>query len=222
MIIKKAPEKAISFNASKWLHTQFLVDLPDLRALFEKLSPFHIFSTMGLAPIGKNSISPEQFLEVYTSYINLMKQGIEPQDADFRFTFTALLTRTLDALQAIQTADEREMIRPIEPIIQLQLHRFDISKDDHIARPMVFGKNTISWGLQASFPQLYEDPTTREVLQVLKEPRFQNNELYKIFQSWVREYTMPTPLMIQGTKVNSSIRMGKQCGGWQAVRNVTG
>lgn len=219
MIIQKTVETALSFKASKWLHTQFLVDREALDILFQRFGTFFIFSTQGLQAPGKNSISKEQCLELYGRYAELMREGIEPKDEEFRFGFTALWTRCEEAVQAIRVADGREMIRPIEPIIQLQLHRFDISKDDGKVRPMVFGKNTRSWGLQASFPQLFADPITGDIVQVLKEPRFQNNELFSIFREWVREYTMPTPMVVNGKKLYAPIRIGKNCLEWRVAKN---
>jgi hypothetical protein len=218
MIIQKTPETALPFHASKWLHTQFLVDVNELAALFQRLDSFSLFSTMSVRPIGENRLTKEQFLDCYGTYVATLQAGKVPNDDEYRFMFTALLTSTESALQSIQVAGNREMIRPIAPIIQLQLHRFDISPDDGKVRPMVFGKGTHSWGLQASYPQLFADPLTSEVYEVLKEERFQNNALFREFQKWVREYTMPTPLQIRGNKVNATIRIGKNSLHWSRLR----
>ena len=79
---------------------------------------------------------------------------------------------------------------------------------------MVFGKGTISWGLQVSYPQLFEDPVTRQVMNALDEEHFINARLFRVIRQWVRQYTRPTPLLIEGVKVNVSLRMGHSCLSW--------
>ena len=122
------PQEAHPFLASKWLHTQFLIDPEEMQHLLQALGTIYLFSTMGVQPVGGNRISPERFLKHYGVYIELLKKGVPPVDQEFRFYFTSVITSSLDALQAVQVGADREIIRPLLPVLQMQLHRFDYSK----------------------------------------------------------------------------------------------
>lgn len=206
-----SPRDAKPFLASKWLHIQLLIDADEMGELFKELQDFYLFSTMGIKPIGENTLSKEAFLGAYARYIELLKTGHTPNDADFRFFFTAVMTLSIDALQALDIAAGKEMIRPLEPCVQLQLHHFDYSLSDGKIRPMVFGKETISWGLQFSYPQLFQDPSTRDVVQA---NQYANFALFRKIQLWVRSSTLPTPFIIDGKMQREPIRIGKKCFSW--------
>ncbi|MDB6080787.1 MAG: hypothetical protein JWO53_59, partial [Chlamydiia bacterium] len=186
------PQNATPFLASKWLHIQFLIDKEEMEALLKELSHdgLYLFSTMGIKPVGESAMSQEAFLLAYGRYVAHLQAGRSPDDEEFRPFFTAVMTSSLGALQALDVAEGKEIIRPREPIVQLQLHRFDHSSFDGKIRPMVLGKNTISWGLQISYPQLFQDPATRIVQQASS---YANFALFKKVQAWIRTYTLPTP-----------------------------
>jgi hypothetical protein len=208
------PKDAAEFLASKWLHFPFLVETDELKHLFDTWGNFSIFSCMGMQEKGKNSISCDAFLDTYSSYISALKHGTPLQDAAVRFAFTSLMTQKEDAIQAIEVQQTKEIIRAKKPIIQSQLHRFDYSDVDGKFRSMVFGNNTISWGLQFSYPQLYQDPLTRTIYNALDEKLFPNAHLFQKLKSWIRAETIPTPFLVQGKKTHCPIRIGKKCLSW--------
>jgi hypothetical protein len=201
-------------QASKWLHIQFLIDSEEMKELFSVLSPFVHFSVMGVTEQGGNRLEHQQFLEAYQRYIATLKEGKSPQDSDYRFFFTGILTKTEETVTVLPLPDNREMVRPILPCIQMQLHRFDYSKVDHEIRPMVLGKETISWGVQCSYPQLFQDPETAAVLNALDETLFPNASLFRAMREWIRRHSDPTPFIIQGKKEVVPIRLGKMCRSW--------
>lgn len=203
----------IPFLASKYLHIQVLVDEEELTALFQSLSPFQIFSTLGLMEAGKNIIAKDAFLSLYKNYIELLKAGKEMDETPFRFTFTALLTSTEDAIQRVTSSDKREMIRPKLPCIQVQPHRFIFSSSEHKFYPMVFGKDAISWGLQFSYPQLFQDPVSRDVKNSLEES-FPNALLFRQIQLWIRKETLPSCFIFNDKETYVPIRIGKKCFSW--------
>ena len=208
------PQEAYPFLASKWLHIQFLIDKEEMRNLLQTLSPIYLFSTMGIKPPSENAISSDSFLKHYGEYVELLKSASRPVDQDFRFYFTSVITSSTDAVQAVQVGENREIIRPFLPVLQMQLHRFDYSKLDGKIRPMVLGKDTISWGLQVSYPQLFQDPVTRKTEAANNAVRFPNASLFRTLQLWIRAHTLPTAFIAQGVRVNTSIRIGKKCFDW--------
>ena len=143
-----------------------------------------------------------------------LKKGERLQDEEFRFYFTTVFTSTLEAIQALDVLENREIISPKLPCLQLQHHRFDYSQMDGKFRSMVLGKDTISWGLQISYPQLFQDPNTRIVTSALNVKDFENAHLFKTFQEWIRKNTEPVPFIINDTVIRAPIRIGRNCFSW--------
>lgn len=214
LIRQCTPQEAYPFLASKWLHIQFLIDSEEMKLLLQALHPVFLFSTMGIQQAGKNALSIEHFLERYSDYIELLKGATRPQDQDFRFYFTLIMAATLDGVQALLVGENREIIRPFLPVLQMQLHRFDYSKVDGKIRPMVLGKDTISWGVQISYPQLFQDHVTRKVHAANNAALFPNAALFRKLQLWIRAHTLPTAFLAKGVRINSPIRIGKECLHW--------
>src|SRR5262249_6774145 len=78
----------------------------------------------------------------------------------------------------------------------------------------VFGESCINWGIQFSYPQLFSDPNTKEVLRVTEGTLFPNTALFKTLQRWIRSHTIPTPMQTPTGPLNLSVRIGKECLAW--------
>jgi hypothetical protein len=106
------------------------------------------------------------------------------------------------------------LIKPLKPVIQLQAHHFFYSTLDKKFHPMVLSQESVTWGLQFAYPQLYQDPKTRQVIKVTDSAEFPNSALFSQFSKWIRNATLPTPFEVEGVRVNSPIRIGKKMLGW--------
>jgi len=79
---------------------------------------------------------------------------------------------------------------------------------------LLFGSQSCSWGLQFSYPHLFQNENYK-VFQVNKEVKFVNNHLFKQLKSWLRANSMPTTFITSSGKVFCSpIKIGKSCCGW--------
>jgi len=201
------------FQASKWLAYQVLLDTPELDDLLTTLSPLEIFLTSISEP-QQAVLSKEAFLRAYDDYVSCLKRGQLPEEANFRVPFSSIFTTSREEIYAIKVGENKQLIRVSRPVIQLQAHRMHYSSDDGKFRPMVFGKDSILWGLQFSYPQIFKDNTTKEYYQVLEGERFINTALFRLLQKWMRQNTIPTPFIAEGKVVNSPIRLGKMCLSW--------
>lgn len=201
-------------QVSKWLKIQALLDFPEITALFETLGDFSIYMTSVLTPIGQGILSKEQFLATYKNYIEMLKNRQLPPEDDYKTIFSGVASVTPDLLYAIPMENGKQLIRTYKPGIQLQAHSMDYTLYDGKFRPMVFGKDSILWGLQFSYPQLYLDPKTKQVFQVGVSPLFPNTSLFHQLQKWIRENTVPTPFYVENRKINVPMRLGKQCFPW--------
>lgn len=201
------------FQASKWLAYQVLLDTPELEHLLKTLSPLEIFLT-SISDSQQVRLSQEAFLRTYDDYVSCLKRGELPEEANFRVPFSSIFTASTEEIYAIKVGTNKQLIRVLRPVIQLQAHRMHYSSDDGKFRPMVFGKDSILWGLQFSYPQIFKDNSTKEYYQVLEGERFINTALFRLLQKWMRQNTMPTPFLVEGKVINIPMRLGKKCLSW--------
>lgn len=203
------PQNEGVYQGSKYLKYQVLCDLEELKSLFGRLEPFSIYPLTGLGD--GEPISEERFLEAYGSWIEKLKRGDVPTDAELRAVLACAFTAESDALWKQEIPGNRYIIKMGGPVVQVQAHFFTYSPIDGVFRPMTMGASNIFWGLQFSFPQIYQEPKTMELLEVEECP---NAELFQKIKQWVRDETRATPFVVDGKKTNVPIRLGKNCFSW--------
>ncbi len=194
------------YQGSKWLKFQVLCDSDELQSLFEKLRPFHIFPMTGI--VDGNPISEKAFLKEWGSWIASLQQGRVPQEQELRVILACAFIDDLSALWLQKIEGKGYLTKIGKPIIQVQAHWFTYSEIDGVFRPMSMGSGSIFWGLQFSYPQIYQDPKTMELRESEK------GSLFEKLRLWVRETTRATPFLIGGRRMNAPIRLGKHCFPW--------
>lgn len=206
----------LQLQASKWQKIPVLLDLEEMEGLIQSLGKFWIVQTSGLVSTGDEVITSSKFLEVYSHYLEAIKKGEEPQDPRTRPYFSSAWTVSAGSLYAVKVNEKQSLIKVERPVVQLQAHRFDYSLADGTFRSMVFGMDSISWGIQFSYPHLFQDENL-QVLTVREEPQFPNTALFKEVQQWIRSNTIATPFEVDGKKINVPIRLGKKCLEWASL-----
>ncbi len=204
----------IPYRASKWLSVALLIDVEEMNSLLKSLENVHIFTVGRVVKLGKGLISQETFLNVYSQYIEQLKKRQVPDDSLYRAFFASVLTTALDHLYSFPVGTDSQLIKIIKPVVQMQAHNLDYSKADEKFRPMVFGQDSVLWGIQFSYPQLFEDPQTHEVYKVNESSQFPNTKLFRTLQRWAREHTIPTPFIVENRMINVPMRLGKSCLSW--------
>lgn len=203
-----------TLQASKWLQQQMLIDSKEMENLFDEMGTFTIFKVGAIVRLDEAQIPVDQFLFEYRKYIEALEQGELPEVLSFRRLFSVVITSSPDALFACSVGADQYVIKVTKPIIQVQAHAMHYSKHDDKFRPMVFGPDCITWGLQFAYPQIYQDPTTMRIEKVSDEDRFPNTLLFRTIQKWQRKHTIPTPFLIGEKKVNVPMRIGENCLPW--------
>lgn len=201
-------------QATKWLKVQLLAEASEIEALFTSLGDFDIFISGSVTAKGEGKISHEQFIKTYTHYIQELQKGKIPAERDYRLFFSTIFTKDPEALFVVPLGSCKQLLRVSKPVVQLQPHSLDYSMHDKKFRPMVFGLESVLWGIQFSYPQLFQDPVTKEPLNVDESDLFPNTELFKSLQRWIRHNTIPTPFLVEGKKINVPMRLGKRCLSW--------
>lgn len=202
-----------AFQASKWLKIPVLLDGEEMAELFRELGDFLIFMTSSVTKCGEGMPSHAEFLDRYHAYVEALKIGKNSPEAQFRPFFSSCFTVSSDHLCLAHAGENKQLIRIAKPVIQLQAHLMDYSPMDKKFRSMMFG-SSISWGIQFSYPQIFQNPQTKQVDQVLKHADYPNGSLFRVLQKWIREHTIAVPFLVKGEKINASIRLGKKCLPW--------
>lgn len=205
-------------QASKWLQSQALLSKDELSSLFEflekSIGTFYLYYCGIVCSKEKNGTSKEDFLETYGTYIQSIMNGQEPDLSFYRPLFSPSMTVTTDAFFTVPVGDDRQIIRISKPVLQMQAHNIDYSTVDKKFHSMVFGIDSIAWGIQFSYPQLFQDNETRQVEQIKKGQAFPNTELFQLLQKWMRQHTIPTPFIADGKTINVPMRLGRECLPW--------
>ena len=121
-----------------------------------------------------------------------------------------LMTYDEKDVYAYEVREGKFLIYPRSPVIQVREHKFLWTSDDRI-QTMAFGKDSISWGLIFSYPQIFYDQKTKKIIDVLKEKDLPNTIGFKKLQKWVRDFTKPARFIKNGKKINATFRIGKNC-----------
>ncbi len=199
------PEIEGIYQGSKWLKFQVLCSSEELQDLFNQFEPFFLFPLSGI--VNGEKLSKEMFLKEYGSSIEGLKNGGSPEDSFLR-KMTCVCTDDEDALWLQEIPGKGYLTKIKKPVLQIQAHYFSYSKEDGVFRPMSMGQESIFWGLQFSYPSIYQDPKTMELHQAPK------NRLFENVKQWIRNATRPTPFVVGEQKINSPIRLGKNCFSW--------
>lgn len=195
-------------QVSKSRKLPVLVDPEEMEGLFARLGEFYIFD--GSRPVTEEEmcISHRDFLDAYCRYVEGIKKGKLIDEATIRPFFSSLFTRTKEVVYALRLSNGKFLVKPLRPIVQLKRHHFIFTDKLHSG---VMGPESVTWGIEFSYPQLFLDPQTKKIGKVEKNGQFPNTELFKTVAQWVRDATKATPFLGKGTH---PIRLGKQCFSW--------
>lgn len=209
-----SPKEEGVLQVSKWIKCQVLLDLEEMSELLFELSPLHFCVVSEPVKKGDGVISSELFLEHYKTYVEALKQGRLADESLFRKFFSSALTSSTDVMYATSVGRDKYLIKPVKPVIQLQAHHFFFSQLDGKFHPMVLSTESVTWGVQFSYPQLYQDPKSHRIAKVANSADFPNTSVFARLLKWLRHHTLPTPFIVNEARVNAPIRIGRACLEW--------
>lgn len=208
------PVQEGKFSVSKWLKHQVLLDVSEMEELCRHLAPFNFFNVSEITSLQDLELPLEQFLKSYQEYIEILKAGKIPLDRRLQRHLSCALTVDEQALYAHPIQSEKYMAKPIKPLVQMQLHRFFPSKTAGTINPMVMSHESVHWGIQLSYPQIFFDGAKGVYSKVTDENQFPNTTLFTKCIKWLRAQTVPTTFLWDDKKIPTSLRLGKQCFNW--------
>lgn len=206
--LKSPPGK---YSVSKWLKSQVLLDISEMEDLFSHLSFPGLYNVSEIKPLDHLQVSMDDFLSSYITYIEQLKSGQVPSNSK---QFSSALSVDEEALYAQEISPNKFMAKPVKPLIQLQQHRFFFSKTAGNIQPMVMSAESIHWGIQFSYPQIFHDGIQGTFTKVTDEAQFPNTTIFKKFLKWSRDHTSPTTFVHENKVIATSLRLGKKCFEW--------
>jgi hypothetical protein len=207
-------EKEGAFHCSKWLRHVVLLEKSEMQSLLDAMGSFFLVPATGLVSVDSFLVEKGTFLSRYESYLQQIVESPEFPSSSVRNAFTLMLSSSLDSFYALEVPSNKFIIRARLPVIQLQMYHCFFSKLDQKIHSMAMNKESFSWGLQISYPQIYEDPNTHEFINVLKSQDLQDTKLYKEIVQWIRNHTKPVCLSFHGHTIWAPFRMGKGARDW--------
>jgi hypothetical protein len=212
-MLKEFPAHEVPpLKISKTLKVPVLLDTSEMESLLNALQKPYFYLVQGICGKDEGILSSTDFVSIYGEYVERLKKGEKIAQNEFRAPFSAALSASSDSLYAIPVEGERRIIRAKLPVVQLQPNRITFSNEDKTFRTQLYGEGGMEWGVQFSYPLLYQDPVTQDILDV--DSRFPNSDLFRALQRWIRHNTLPTPFIVEGVRMNVPIRLGKNCFSW--------
>jgi hypothetical protein len=202
---------AIPYNAAKFQKSSVLLEEEELRLLLSMLNKevgkIYLYRIGAVIEEGQLLVSMENFLDQYRDYLNALKNNGELQQS-----FSLALTVDPKTLYAIDVGDGRKIAKLHSPSIHITSTAICYLPELHTFKEKVYGHDLIPWGLQFSYPQLFQDPESQAISNPLQEGA--NALLFKQQQRWIREHTKPTFFFTEQGEVRTAIRLGKHCFSW--------
>lgn len=192
------------FQAAKWIKIQALVDEEELRILMQE--SFTIYPLSGMFSLEEFPMSKEDYLSIYGKLIEAIRSGKLPSEA--KNIQAVAWVENEEAIWLQELPGKKFLAKPSAPFVQVQLHSMGYSPVDGEFRPMILSQDAIFWGLQFSYPLVYQQPKSQELLES------EDSALFQAIRKWIRDYTIPTPMKVGDRKVNLPIRIGKNCLSW--------
>lgn len=207
-------QKEGPFHASKWLKHQFLLSEEGMQSLIKAMGSIYICQASGPVDEADVFISTESFLARYRQYVDSIHRGIDIDIGSYKRFFCNYLSLDLDSLYKIEIGNSRVIVKPSRPVLQMQMHTFFPSDLDGKFHSMVMTSESVHFGIQISYPQIFQDAKTQEFFRTNDPTLFPNTTLYKHMIQWLRSFTVPTPFLFHGKKLTATFRTGKDCFTW--------
>jgi hypothetical protein len=203
---QSSPDAEGVYRASRWLQVAALLETGELKALLDSLPDLQIFATGAVVSAGEETLSSDAYCALYDRYLEAIGQAA----IQATIPLTVSLSTCSDCLYVMEVGNGRRLVRVQRPVIGIRPHTLAYSAVDNRFRSMVRGENAIAWGLEFSYPQLFQCPRSGEILAVASSDTFPNTTCFRALQRWMREHTRATPFLVGDRRINVSARLGRQ------------
>jgi len=201
-----------TLQASKWLHVRMLLDQEELQELVSLIAPCFFVNVAKIGQSDELLIEVDTLLAHYREYIKGLQNPLEKGVDKTRFSLA--LSKTLDPFYAMAIKDQQFLIKMKTPVIRVQLFQWHYVEETKQFITTAQLSQGLSWGLEFSFPQFYQDPKTYQPVEILKDLSNPNTQMFKQIQKWARSKTEPASFLIHQEKLIAPFKIGKKCLPW--------
>lgn len=202
-------------QGSKWLTFRLLIDSQEMEEFISFCGEISMVNVAEVVSEKTALISRADFLSCYQSYVTSLAKGLEPKRSSLRPFFSLAWTASKEALCAFSLSEDRWMVKPISPVVQLSHHFFLFSPENQRFHSMACGHEGISWGLQFSYPQLYARSAEGKAHFSAKGKQ-PNGVLLQRMKQWIRQNTRPTRFFFQKQQLTAVFRISRRAAAWMA------
>lgn len=203
-------EKEGALHCSKWVKHAILLDKEEMESFWQLLTSCIIISPVQKVFQEKWQVTKEYFLSQYESYLSWLQLEEEFPPLSLRKEFTLMISAFMEAFYAVSLSSDQFLIKAKSPVIQIQIYHCFISKFDKKIYPMAMNADSFAYGLQISYPQIYEEAHTGKFKKMLLEKDFPNTILYKQIVQWLRNNTKPAIFFLGDKEEVAPFRIGKK------------
>lgn len=200
-IVKVAPKGGLM--ASKWLSLPLFITGEDLKDALDVLQD-GILAPLGYL-VDKEclEISKEIVLKSYAELLQSLLSG-EALDRKKLRDLTLRIAFSEEDLYAYQAGENRFMVYERKPAIHMQPLFLSYSSEEKKFRSKVLGGDQIFWGVEFSFPQIYQDPFSQKMEESWNKT--EGSKKFKLLQKWSRRATKPAKFIIGAEEITVPFR----------------
>lgn len=202
-----------TLRVAKLIKLHLFLDAEELKGLLEPLPSFKFYQTAKLSKKGEERLELASFISKYGEATDELKRSEKPPRSLLEL-FSLSISRTEKAFVKAFSDDEKLLLRPQLPVVQLAPTFLHYNWDEKNFRFGLYGKDSFLFGMTLVYPQIYQDSHNLEIIEIDRSPKFPNSELFSALRSLLREKTRPTPFLVQGKKINVPVRIGPRSVQW--------
>ncbi len=197
----------MSFAASRWVSVGLLMSAEEWKTFFQAFPRLRLYKVAAVVMEGAEELPFEEFYSLVESFATEIQTKLDMDLSSYRIPFSCALSESKESFTIQALPSQRVLLKPKEPVIQLRPLSFSISSEGKI-QTKSWGKNHICWGIQMSYPQLFQDPATQNIIQALSE--HPHGVLFKKVLHWIRHHTKSVFLKGQEKSAAFSLKVGKE------------
>lgn len=201
------PAREGVFRGSRWLQVAVLLEGVELLDLLQTFSNLQVFVTSGVVGKGQEQVTAEDYCIRYENHLKAIQASQRVESSSLAISLSVCPS----CLYVMSVGEQGRLVRVRRPVIEVRPHSLGYCKLDGKFRSMIRGESAIFWGIELSYPQLYQSPQSGEILATTDPAAFPNALIFRNIQRWMRQHTRPTPFIVEGRVLPISARLGRRC-----------
>ena len=195
-----------AFKTSKHQRVQVFLSKDEFLDLLESLGEFYIVEHSKVLSCNAKTLSNEELISRYQKYLDAIYK--EEVSRDVLMSLSLAISGDCSSFYKIELPDQRCMVKQKMPALLLQPFSFHFDRENQEVFTGVHTEERIYFGVEISYPTIFQEPHSLETRFLLKEKDNQNTKIYKELTRRIRKMTVPTQLQINEKKKAFSFKIG--------------